>query len=193
MLLFSRYMTMRIAIGLLVSGVVACHAPPCDHVLQEGKIYKALVLASYSESGLYPGPNPVWLGEGVGCNGIDGLVEGTTVSLKMVGRYDGESCREALGVLEQVPPAVSLTKAGHYVNFPVGLLGGTGLATINGCSGQYSLEYYRVRGAEDSFSVPVPGQTPSVVLLRSFVPDTGADAGCKSCAEYFVVQLQRPL
>jgi hypothetical protein len=185
-------MTKRIALCLLVSGVMACHAPPCDHVFQEGKIYKAVVLAPYSKSGPYPGPNPVWLGEGAeSCNGSDGLVEGASVSLKMVGRHDGVTCREALGMLEQVPPAVSVTKAGSYASSPAALLGGWGLATINGCSGQYRLEYYRVMGAEDPFAVPVPGQTPSVVLLRTFVADAGA--GCKTCAEFFVVQLQRPL
>ena len=186
-------MTKRIALGLLVSGVVSCQAPPCDHVLQEGKVYKAVVLAPYSESGLYPGPNPVDIVPDMGCNGSDGLVEGTTVSLKMVGRFDGESCREALGMPEEVPPAVSITKAISIGNSPVALLGGIGLATINGCSGQYSLRYYRVGGAPDPFAVPVPGQTPSVVLLRNFSLDAGAAAGCKSCVEYFVVQLQRPL
>jgi hypothetical protein len=96
-------------------------------------------------------------------------------------------------MLEQVPPAVIITKAGSFANNPIALLGGVGLATINGCSGRYKLEYFRVNGAPDPFAVPVLGQTPPVVLLRHFSLDDGAGPGCKSCVEYFVVQLQRPL
>ena len=186
-------MLKRIALCLLVSGVVSCQAPPCDHDLQEGEVYKAVVLAPYSESGPYPGPNPIYIPPNMGCDGIDGLAEGTTVSLIMIGRGDDQTCRQALGMLEQVPTGVNLIDPGKPEGDQGTFLTGSALATINGCSGRYTIEFFRVRGAPDPFAVPELGKTPSAVMLRRFSLDATAVAGCKSCVEYFVVQLQRPL
>lgn len=185
-------MRTRLGLCLLAGGLAACEAAPCDHVLQEEKVYSAVVLASYSTGGVYPGPDPVARGAD-SCAGFDGMTEGTSVGLKMVGRTDGESCRPALGMLEQVPPAVTISKPGQPTGATSVLLKGVGMTTLNGCSGWYSLGYYRVQGAQDPFAVPVPGQTPPLVLLRGFQPSSDAGAGCKSCQDYFVVQLQRPV
>jgi hypothetical protein len=188
----------RLALGvaLCVLGLSAggCKPRPCGpDEIKEGKTYEATVLAPYSESGAYPGMDPVGRGA-ESCGGIDGIDVGTTVAIQMTGRGNtADNCRPALGRLVQVPSSVTVIKTGAPTGSPSSLLAGISSVSVNGCKGWYVLEYFQADHENaDIFSEPELGKEPPVVMRRDFRPDQDSAGNCKPCEDYFVVRLKQP-
>jgi hypothetical protein len=178
------------ALVVLGVGLSSCKVPHCSDAVMEGITYRATVLEPYSQTGQFPGPDPIGRGDNPSCNARDGLVPGAAVALRMTGWDDGGNCATAVGRIVEAPAQVTLREPAQPGHRSAALLAAVSAVELPSCNGLWALEYLPAPGgASNPFAEPQAGQPPPLVLLRTFFPATGALPECRVCQDYFVVRV----
>jgi hypothetical protein len=184
-------------VALLTCG--ACYEPPlCDPELKLDTTYVATISEIYNQqsSALYDSRFAQSDLAGVpSCAGFDGLTPGASISVRTTEaiRRTG-SCKKMEGVVLAMPNGEK-----WQADFNAGVMGAFGQYNIfiaqgdvvsGPCRGAYPVTFGRPVQHVSIFLGTNPGDLPSMVLGRSFLPtDSDGGSNCSMCADTFVAQL----
>jgi hypothetical protein len=183
-------------VALLTCG--ACYEPPlCDPELKLDVTYVATVSEIYNQqsSAQYDSRFILDIAGVPSCAGFDGLVPGATISVRTTEAFRRTgSCRGMEGVVLSLPNGEQ-----WQADFNAGVMGAfwqyniftaQGEVVSGPCRGVYSVTFGRPVQHVSVFLGTNPGDLPSMVLGRSFLPtDSDGGSNCSMCADTFVAQL----
>jgi hypothetical protein len=186
-----------------------CQDRLCQDVgIANGASYRVDIAERYDEASRFTfDETHVWTGANpVSCAGLDGLVAGTALELRVAGTVGNGvgTCRIVNANLVSGPPEIASGDGSAMVEeiaaaanatFDAVVVRATKEVTVAGCHGGYALAIYDGKvsrggvATPEIFSPPVPGELPSAILYRLFLPAAGSS--CTSCQDNFVVQFSR--
>lgn len=176
------------ATGMIISvvGVLGCQPLPiCEPGAKAGRVYAMRLLSK--ETIRVPGSS--WK-NGPTCEGFDGLIVGTTVSMRMTGYREGDHCRGAIGEVVLSPNPSRRTPGPVTPGGPAIL---TSYAQVEnpGCFKSEHLELLAHPENRGTFlSTPIPGAPPPALLHRTSQPRPGAPECLPFCEDLFGVSVE---
>lgn len=197
-----------LALGVIVSTSYGCERKFCVEGLDIGTTYRVTVLEPANAQSQYAvqtskGPDfGMYVGWVSTCGAGFDFVAGSTFLVRPVARVSPTNCDERIA-------EVSGLQEVQIIKEPSGLAtnGGPLLTSRpfegqrGGCTGTWNLAFMSPH-YDPPLKVPVPGEYPPVLMLRTFSPPPGADIqSCllpdselesrPSCEDYFVVKLEK--
>jgi hypothetical protein len=183
---------LRISLFLYAVLASACDLRPCTDLVEKGKTYVASVLGHYS------GPAPRARSRPT-CGDLDGIYEGVSISIEMMGFYNAPGCAAPVGNIVQAPPTVTFTHAKGSAD-EAAILTAHSVVEVGSCKGLWSIEYYYSVPPDLLMQTPIPhpfsepqdGKPPPALLRRTLLP-LGEDAleTCRACEDYYGIRIQR--
>jgi hypothetical protein len=172
-----------------LAGGAGCQ-PLCSDDLSQGSAYRATVVGPYGSGTRFPGSLPFRPGNEASCQEFDGLNEGTSVTITATDTTPGRSCDTLTGRIDSAPASVTLEKPGRVLS-SASFLSGAAVVSTGGCRGLWTIELVNpIEATGGVFDDPVEGQTPPVVMLREFGPETATDK-CRQCWDFLAVKFQK--
>jgi hypothetical protein len=180
-------------------GASACEKGKCGAPFELGKTYAVTALEPLTTTGMFPGA-PLYNTGLPSCEARDGLMAGSTVSLRADGWIEGRHCeyprarvegyagteplpdRELNRFFSELGPAVPFYVAGVRVQ--------AGACKMNVAFGlERPINPTTAAPSPDAFAEPRPGQIAPAALHRYLWPATAAD-GCGQCGDVFAASVK---